>query len=39
VSIHKKFAVGTVTTSNFDEKTEVFKRVNFAVEDKSNIYP
>ena len=31
--------MGTVTTAKFDEKTEVFKRVNFTVEDKSNIYP
>jgi len=39
VSISKKFAVGTVTTSKWEEKTEKFTAVNEGIADKSNIYP
>ena len=39
VNIHKKHAVGTLTTSKYDEKTKVFNNVNRAVDEISNIYP
>ena len=39
VSISKKFAVGTVTTSKWEDKTEKFTVVNDSIADKSNIYP
>lgn len=39
VSISKKFAVGTVTTCKWEEKTEKFTAVNESIAEKSNIYP
>lgn len=39
VSIHKKYAVGTVTTSKYQEKTGVFQQVNDSTSTVSNIYP
>jgi len=39
VTIGRKFAVGTVATSKYDEKTEVFGRVHKDVEERSNIHP
>ena len=39
VNINKKNAVGTLTTSKYDEKTSIFTKVNASVEGISNIYP
>merc|ERR1719454_2374870 len=34
VTIGRKFAVGTVATSKYDERTELFAKVNSKIEDK-----
>jgi hypothetical protein len=39
VTIGRKFAAGTVATSKYDERTNLFKKVNSKMEDRSNILP
>lgn len=39
VTIGRKFAVGTLSTSKYDERTELFARVNSKMEDRSNLLP
>lgn len=39
VNINKKFAVGTVATSKYDERTRVFNRVHSKMDERSNILP
>lgn len=39
VNIGRKFAVGTLSTSKYDEKTKLFKEVNANIEERSNLLP
>lgn len=39
VSINKKFAVGTVASSKYDKKVEVFSKIHEPIEEISNLYP
>lgn len=39
VNIGRKFAVGTLATSKYDERTALFAKVNSQIEERSNLLP
>lgn len=39
MNIHKKFAVGTTTTCRYDERVDVFNKINEKMEESSNVLP
>ena len=38
-NISKKFSVGTLTTTAFDQKVETFEKMNMLAEEKSSVLP